>query len=71
MPTSWDHSAPEEFASWFALLDQLAVGGRMVLPVGDVEQRIVVLHKTADSVRRSELLPVRFVPMTGEAQRGR
>ena len=52
------------------LLAQLKAGGRMVLPVGGQEQTLLVLIKSADgSVRQEKILPVRFVPMTGEAQR--
>jgi protein-L-isoaspartate(D-aspartate) O-methyltransferase len=50
------------------LVAQLKPGGRMVLPVGGVEQKLL-LHKAADgSVEQQQVLPVRFVPMTGEAQ---
>jgi len=52
-----------------ALVEQLAIGGRMVLPVGEWEQELVVLEKTAAGVSRRTLLPVRFVPMTGEGTR--
>jgi protein-L-isoaspartate(D-aspartate) O-methyltransferase len=45
------------------LLDQLAVGGRMVLPVGTAEQVLVVLEKGPGGVVRSPLFAVRFVPM--------
>ncbi|HVS19813.1 MAG TPA: protein-L-isoaspartate(D-aspartate) O-methyltransferase, partial [Planctomycetota bacterium] len=54
------------------LLEQLAVGGRLVLPVGPqgwAGQEIVRITRTAEGYEREELLPVRFVPMTGEAQR--
>jgi protein-L-isoaspartate(D-aspartate) O-methyltransferase len=48
------------------LLDQLAIGGRMVLPLGGPIQELVLLTREADSqIRRQNLLPVRFVPMTG------
>jgi protein-L-isoaspartate(D-aspartate) O-methyltransferase len=50
------------------LLDQLAVGGRMILPVGRGFQDLVILEKTESGVERRRLVPVRFVPMTGEAQ---
>ena len=51
------------------LVEQLAPGGRMILPLGDVSQRLVLITKDADgTVEQSELLPVRFVPMTGEAE---
>jgi protein-L-isoaspartate(D-aspartate) O-methyltransferase len=49
------------------LVDQLAVGGRMILPLGeDPGQKLVLLARDAEGVHRKELLPVRFVPMTGE-----
>jgi protein-L-isoaspartate(D-aspartate) O-methyltransferase len=51
------------------LLDQLAVGGRMVLPVGSRYQELVRLTRTADGVKKERLLAVRFVPMTGEAEK--
>jgi len=50
------------------LLDQLAEGGRLVLPVGDALQTIVRIRRTPAGDEREELLPVRFVPMTGEAR---
>lgn len=53
------------------LLDQLKVGGRMVLPLGRVEQTLIVLTKTPDGVKREECFGVRFVPMTGEAEHHR
>ncbi len=52
-----------------ALVDQLAVGGRLVIPVGEWTQDLVLLEKTKSGVTRREVLPVRFVPMTGEAQK--
>jgi protein-L-isoaspartate(D-aspartate) O-methyltransferase len=52
------------------LLDQVKIGGRIVLPVGAVWQDLQVLTKRADGTfDRQNVLPVRFVPMTGEAQR--
>jgi protein-L-isoaspartate(D-aspartate) O-methyltransferase len=56
------------------LVDQLKPGGRMVIPVGPsfAEQELVLIEKLADaSITRRTVLPVRFVPMTGEAQRPR
>ena len=50
------------------LVDQLAPGGLLVAPVGDVDQELLVLEKTAAGLERREVIPVRFVPMTGEAQ---
>ena len=45
------------------LIDQLAVGGIMVVPVGTLFQEIVVVTKTADGVAEKRTIPVRFVPM--------
>ena len=46
-----------------ALADQLAPGGRLVAPVEDGEQRLVVAHRTAEGVALTELERVRFVPL--------
>jgi protein-L-isoaspartate(D-aspartate) O-methyltransferase len=60
-------AAPEHVPQ--PLVDQLAVGGRLVLPVGDVFQDLVLVTRDARGVRQERLLGVRFVPMTGEAER--
>lgn len=49
------------------LVDQLAPGGRLVLPVGCATQELVRITRDARGLLRETLLPVRFVPMTGEA----
>jgi protein-L-isoaspartate(D-aspartate) O-methyltransferase len=54
-------AAPERVPE--ALLAQLRTGGRMVIPVGNEEQWLRVLEKTAEGVRERDLIPVRFVPM--------
>jgi protein-L-isoaspartate(D-aspartate) O-methyltransferase len=46
-----------------ALVEQLAEGGRMIVPVGEGVQRLVILRKREGRVRRQDDLPVRFVPM--------
>ncbi len=48
-----------------ALLDQLALGGRLVAPLGSVEsQRLTLVRRGTDSTEsRSDLGPVRFVPL--------
>ncbi|MBV8200881.1 MAG: protein-L-isoaspartate(D-aspartate) O-methyltransferase [Acidobacteria bacterium] len=52
------------------LVAQLKPGGRMVLPVGGFDQDLIVLTKNPDgTVKQEKVLPVRFVPMTGEAER--
>lgn len=50
------------------LLEQLAVGGLMILPVGGADQQLVLIRKSEDGLTQREVLPVRFVPMTGEAR---
>ncbi len=45
------------------LLDQLKLGGRMIVPVGRWRQELVLIHHTPDGCRRERLMPVRFVPM--------
>jgi len=47
------------------LIEQLAVGGTMVLPVGEGFQKLVLVRKGADGVVTRDLIPVSFVPMTG------
>lgn len=56
------------------LLDQLKVGGIMLVPVGDVMmfQNLYRLTKEADGkVKRENLGAVAFVPLTGEFGQGR
>jgi len=54
-------AAPEEVPS--ALVDQLAVGGTLVIPVGDVLQYLRVLEKTTAGLRELDRIAVQFVPM--------
>ena len=50
------------------LIDQLAPGGRMVLPVGEYSQELVVISKDQNGrITQREIIPVAFVPMTGDA----
>ena len=50
------------------LLEQLKVGGRLVLPVGKNRQQLQVWTRTERGFETKNLIPVQFVPMTGEAQ---
>lgn len=50
------------------LVDQLREGGRMIIPVGAEVQELHLLSKVDGKVQTESVLPVRFVPMTGEAQ---
>lgn len=45
------------------LVDQLAVGGRMVIPVGTTSQVLMIVERSATGVSEKVLDPVRFVPM--------
>ncbi len=59
--------APERIPQ--PLVDQLKEGGRMIVPVGPVSnQELVLLERQQGSMRQRAVLPVRFVPMTGQAR---
>ena len=60
-------AAPEKVPQ--PLLDQLKVGGKLVIPVGSFFQDLLVYTRTATGIERKNVAPVRFVPMTGEAQK--
>ena len=52
-----------------ALVEQLAGGGKLVIPVGRLYQNLIIIEKQANGkVKKKKVAPVRFVPMTGEAQ---
>ena len=46
------------------LIDQLKVGGRLVIPVGRGDQDLLVMTRTESGLREEARLPVRFVPLT-------
>jgi len=46
-----------------ALREQLAVGGRMALPVGAQEQWLYLVERDAQGFRETKLEPVKFVPL--------
>jgi protein-L-isoaspartate(D-aspartate) O-methyltransferase len=49
------------------LVDQLAPGGRMVIPLGDRSSQVLTLvERQGDGVRSSTIADVRFVPLVGE-----
>lgn len=60
-------AAPHHIPS--PLLEQLAIGGRLIVPVGTYPQRLLLLRRTGEGYQETELLPVAFVPMTGQAQK--
>jgi protein-L-isoaspartate(D-aspartate) O-methyltransferase len=49
-------------------LEQLDIGGKLVLPVGDRDQQILmrITHKDDGSFKREQLMGCRFVPLIGE-----
>ena len=47
---------------------QLKDGGRLVIPVGDDEQELIVLTRKGERFAEERVLPVRFVPMTGKVR---
>lgn len=51
------------------LVDQLKEGGRMIVPVGTWFQELILLTRVKGRVGKKRLIPVRFVPMTGEMQK--
>jgi len=63
--------APERIPQ--ALVDQLREGGRLAIPLGQDSawggQELVVARKTGAGMREEARMPVRFVPMTGDAGR--
>jgi protein-L-isoaspartate(D-aspartate) O-methyltransferase len=60
-------AAPEHIPQ--PLVDQLKIGGKLVIPVGDFFQELVVVTKTEKGIKKETNIPVRFVPMTGEAEK--
>jgi protein-L-isoaspartate(D-aspartate) O-methyltransferase len=57
-------AAPPEIPP--ALVEQLAVGGIMVVPVGTSQQEIVVVNKTPGGATEQRTIEVRFVPMVSK-----
>jgi len=60
-------AAPERVPD--PLLDQLKVGGHMVIPVGAFYQELKVITRSETGFEERSVVPVRFVPMTGQAER--
>jgi len=59
--------APEKVPQ--PLIDQLKEGGRMIIPIGSSQQQqLVLLCKHDGQLDRQAVLPIHFVPMTGQAQ---
>lgn len=54
-------AAPEQIPE--ELLNQLAIGGRLIIPVGDEQQHLVLVVREAEGFRKNIIEPVKFVPM--------
>ena len=50
------------------LLEQLKIGGKLVIPVGRYFQDLLVYTRTPNGFEKRNVIPVRFVPMTGRAE---
>ncbi|GAB4335547.1 MAG: protein-L-isoaspartate(D-aspartate) O-methyltransferase [Calditrichia bacterium] len=59
-------AAPPEIPQ--PLVRQLAEGGRMIIPVGTISQELILLEKKNGQIKKTSVLPVRFVPMKGKAE---
>ena len=60
-------AAPERLPD--PLLQQLKDGAHMVIPVGAFYQELRVVTRAGDRFEERSVIPVRFVPMTGEVER--
>lgn len=71
----WEEAAPFESIIVTAapahipekLVEQLSIGGRLVIPVGDANQELVLIKKTNAGVTKKRVTSVRFVPMTEQS----
>jgi protein-L-isoaspartate(D-aspartate) O-methyltransferase len=57
-------AAPDQIPK--PLIDQLKEGGRMVVPVGTHTQELIKIVKRSGKIETTDVIPVLFVPMTGE-----
>ena len=60
-------AAPERIPQ--PLVDQLRIGGKMVIPVGRFLQELLVITRTEEGIQTREVTGVRFVPMIGEVEK--
>lgn len=54
-------AAPKEMPQ--TLIKQLKIGGRMIIPIGDFDQKLMRITRTEEGAKEEDLIPVRFVPM--------
>jgi protein-L-isoaspartate(D-aspartate) O-methyltransferase len=60
-------AAPEEIPD--PLVEQLKLGGRMIIPVGDFFQELYLIEKTEEGIKKRKKLSVRFVPLQREPEK--
>ncbi|MFA9408222.1 MAG: protein-L-isoaspartate(D-aspartate) O-methyltransferase [Candidatus Dadabacteria bacterium] len=58
-------AAPPEIPE--KLIEQLSIGGRLVIPMGDTNQELFLIEKTNDGITKKRITSVRFVPMTEQS----
>ncbi len=46
------------------LLEQLSMDGKLVIPIGDINQELQLIEKTSEGLKKKRITSVRFVPMT-------
>lgn len=61
-------AAPKEVPE--LLLDQLSDGGKLIIPVGDENQHLLLVEKNEKEITKKKITSVRFVPMTGSSKSG-
>lgn len=59
-------AAPPEIPE--KLIEQLSVGGRMIVPVGSRYQELILITKNRKGIQQKRIIPVRFVPMVHPRQ---
>ena len=52
------------------LINQLKIGGSMIVPIGEYHQELYLIKKTETGLERKALLPVVFVPMVKPSDKG-
>ena len=60
-------AAPERIPQ--PLVDQLKPGGKLIIPIGQFFQDLILVKKTDQGILKENITGVRFVPMTGEAEK--
>ncbi len=60
-------AAPEHIPQ--PLVDQLKVEGKLIIPIGEFFQDLILVKKMEKGILKENITGVRFVPMTGEAEK--